>query len=157
MPLTDRVLAAWHQRGPVLKAVSFGAIGVINTAIDFGVFWLAAQTLGLPVILANVLSWAVAVSASYTMNSSITFARESGRKLTWRAYFTFAASGIVGLVANTATVLIALAYLPLVIANPAYQLAAAKGCAVLVSFVVNFGLSHFVVFRAPRRAPDEMR
>jgi putative flippase GtrA len=27
------------------------------------------------------------------------------------------------------------------------QLAAAKGCAIVASFVVNFSLSHFVVFR----------
>ena len=36
----------------------------------------------------------------YVMNSIITFAVESGRKLTWRGYATFVASGIVGVVAT---------------------------------------------------------
>lgn len=150
--LTDRVLTAWHRRGTLVKAASFGAIGVLNTAIDFGVFWTAVQHFAVPIIAANVLAWLVAVSASYAMNSFITFARESGRKLTWRAYAVFAASGIAGLVANTATLLGALKFLPLIVTDPTYQLAAAKGCAVLVSFLVNFGLSHFVVFKAHKRA-----
>ena len=143
----DRLLAAWHERAIVLKAISFGAIGVLNTAIDFSVFWVAVQKFAVPVVLANVLAWLVAVSASYAMNSFITFAPESGRKLRWRAYATFAASGIAGLIANTATLVVALKFMPLLTANPDYQLATSKACAILVSFLVNFSLSHFVVFR----------
>jgi putative flippase GtrA len=145
--LIDRLLAAWHDRAIVLKAVSFAAVGVVNTAIDFGVFWVAVQKFGVPIVPANVLSWLVAVSASYAMNSLITFARESGRKLNRRAYLTFAASGIAGLVANTLTLLAALQFTPYLTGNAAYQLAAAKACAILASFLVNFTLSHFVVFR----------
>ncbi len=40
-------------------------------------------------------SWLVAVSGSYVMNSYVTFAAESGRRLRWRAYGTFVASGRV--------------------------------------------------------------
>jgi putative flippase GtrA len=145
--LTDRLIAAWHERAIVLKAASFGAIGVLNTAIDFGVFWTAVQKFAVAIIPANVLAWLVAVSASYVMNSFITFARESGRELSWRAYLTFAASGIAGLIANTATLVVALSFMPLLMADADYQLAASKGIAILVSFLVNFSLSHFVVFR----------
>ena len=58
-------------------------------------------------IAANAISWIVAVSGSYIMNSTITFAAESGRKLRWRAYFAFVASGVAGWIANTATLLVA--------------------------------------------------
>jgi len=54
-------------------------------------------------IAANTPSWIVAMSGSYVMNSFITFAAESGRRLRWRDYVTFAASGIAGAVTNTAT------------------------------------------------------
>jgi putative flippase GtrA len=74
------------------------------------------------------------------MNSTITFAAESGRKLRWRAYFAFVASGIAGWVANTATLLVAAEVLLL----PVWL---AKLVAILASFVVNFSLSHFLVFR----------
>ena len=157
---------AWHGRGLSAKAVSFAAIGVVNTLVDYGVFLLARAVLsgsagGLAAIgslsdfcqcgnattttlvVANVVSWSVAVTGSYVMNSSITFAAESGRRLGWRPYLTFVMSGIAGLITNTVTLLFAAEILLL----PVWL---AKGIAILTSFLVNFSLSHFVVFR-PRR------
>jgi putative flippase GtrA len=133
---TERLLATWHERPIVLKALCFGTIGVVNTLVDFTVFWISARKFAVPIVLANVL-----------MNSFITFARESGRKLRWRSYLAFGVSGIAGLVANTTGLLIALPFTPLLLADPDHQLAAAKISAILLSFLVNFSLSHFVVFR----------
>jgi putative flippase GtrA len=138
-----RLVDAWHERTIVLKALSFGVIGVLNSLVDFGVFWIAYRYAGIPLIAANVLAWLVAVSFSYVMNSFITFARESGRQLRWRAFLTFVASGIPGVIANTAALKLASLFLPVLVA---------KLIAIGVSFVVNFSLSHFVVFRA-RPAP----
>ena len=89
-------------------------------------------------IPANVLAWLVAVSGSYVMNCFITFAAESGRQLRWRAYGAFVASGVAGVIANTATLVVASYWMPVL---------AAKLLAIAASFVVNFSLSHFVVFR----------
>ena len=86
------------------------------------------------------MSWIVAVSGSYVMNSSITFAAESGRQLKWRAYCAFVLSGVGGWLANTATLLVAAEVLLL----PVWL---AKAVAILASFLVNFSMSHFVVFR----------
>ena len=97
-------------------------------------------------VAANTLSWMVAVSGSYMLNSTITFAAESGRKLRWSAYFTFVASGIAGWLANTAALLVAVEVLLL----PVWL---AKLLAVMASFIVNFSLSHFVVFRVRRSLP----
>jgi putative flippase GtrA len=155
--LIHRLLDAWHRRGAALKAVSFGLIGVVNTLIDAAVFFLVLAALSragfdhsanISLIVANVLAWLVAVSCSYVMNSFITFARESGRKLRRRDYLTFVASGIAGVIANTATLLIAAQFLPIW---------AAKGCAILVSFLVNFSLSHFVVFRKREQPANDIR
>jgi putative flippase GtrA len=146
----DRLVAAWHDRAIVLKAMSFGAVGVVNAIVDATVFWIAARKLGIPIIPANVLAWVVGVSGSYVMNSMVTFARESGRKLSLRAYLTFAASGIFGLIANTTTLVVALSLMPQLTSHEDLQLAGAKACAIGASFLVNFSLSHFVVFRARR-------
>ena len=135
----DRFGKAWHERAFALKAASFALVGVVNTGVDFGVFWTAARMFGCPLVLANVLAWLVAVTFSYVMNSFITFGPESGRTLRWRDYFAFAASGVAGMTASTA-VLYALSY--------AMPLVTAKLVSILVSFAVNFSLSHFVVFRA---------
>jgi putative flippase GtrA len=153
----------WVRRQTFLvKAVSFGLIGVVNAAVDASIFFLArALMMDSPavvagaaalaagcacvaaetpiVVSANVMSWSVAVSGSYVMNTSITFAAESGRRLRWKDYLRFVASGLLGLIANTVTLVVTDDFLPIW---------AAKGCAILAGFVVNFGLSHFVVFRA---------
>jgi putative flippase GtrA len=136
--LIERGLAAWHARGIKLKAASFGVIGVFNTLLDLSVFLTAHQLFGLRLVPANVLAWIVAVTFSYVMNSFITFAHESGRRLRWRDYGTFVASGIAGVIANTTTLVVASYWVPVLVA---------KLIAIGVSFLVNFSLSHFVVFR----------
>jgi putative flippase GtrA len=163
-PLRARLTRAWRRRAITFKAASFAAIGVINTLVDFGVFLLARELFRSPyaiavlggiaefcqcasaeklaLIPANVVAWSIAVSGSYVLNTHVTFSVESGRQLRLKSYASFVASGIVGLVANTATVF-ALSYL--------IPEVAAKICAIAASFLVNFSLSHFVVFRAPSR------
>lgn len=145
--LLQRAIATWHERPLILKAISFATVGVLNSVIDFGVFWVAVQYLSAPLIAANVLSWLVAVSNSYVLNSVITFARESGGALQWRTYGKFLASGLAGLVVNTTVLIAAVSLMPRLIADPGLQLAASKACAIAASFLVNFSLSYFVVFR----------
>jgi len=137
----DRLTVAWHERAVALKAASFALVGVLNTAIDFCIFWTTASYLNWPLVPANVLAWIVAVTFSYTMNSFITFGPESGRILRWRDYASFVASGVAGMVSSTATLFALSYFIPLLLA---------KLVSILVSFSVNFSLSHFVVFRARR-------
>jgi putative flippase GtrA len=152
------------------KAVSFALIGVVNVVIDTTVFLLAYWCINatpaalrpleafadacrctshesIVLVTANTMSWLVAVSCSYVMNSHITFAAESGRQLRWKSYGTFLASGVLGYIANTTTLVIAAKFMPLL---------AAKGAAILASFVVNFSMSHFVVFRARRPVREDL-
>jgi putative flippase GtrA len=136
--LIDRLATAWQERAVVLKAVSFGLVGVVNSAVDFGVFSLAYYFIGLPIILANIVAWAVAVTGSYIMNSLTTFAHESGRELRFKAYAGFVVSQVAGLVANTTTVFVASYFMPVLVG---------KLLAIGASFLVNFSLSHFIVFR----------
>jgi putative flippase GtrA len=146
-----RIETAWHERAVVLKAISFGLVGLVNSAIDFGGFSFAYYYLLLPIIAANALAWLVAVTGSYIMNSMITFAHESGRKLGFKSYVGFALSQAAGFVANTATVY-AVSYVLERLANIGEGRAVLIGklLAIGVSFLVNFSLSHFIVFR--RRA-----
>lgn len=125
----------------LVKAISFAAVGAVNTAIDAGVFFLALHVLTSSLVAANVLAWLVAVSCSYAMNSFLTFAAESGRVLRLKDYGRFVASGVAGVCATTLTVVIVAQYLPVW---------AAKLAAIAVSFTVNFSLTNFVVFRPGR-------
>ncbi len=161
-----RLVSGWRNRAFSMKAISFGLVGAVNTLVDYGVFLVAQAALSrsaaalsvfavladschcgnagtILLIVANIVAWTVAVTGSYIMNSSITFAAELGRKLRWRDYVTFVASGVAGLIANTATLVVAAQVLLL----PVWL---AKAVALFASFGVNFSLSHFVVFRARR-------
>jgi putative flippase GtrA len=127
------------QHRPVaIKALSFGLIGAVNSVVDFSVFALAYYYFGTSIIAAQIAAWIVAVTGSYVMNSMITFAAESGQRLSFGSYLTFAVTQLAGFLANTATVLLASLFIPVW---------AAKLLAIGASFVVNFTLSHFVVFR----------
>ena len=129
--------------GLVRKMSSFAMVGVVNTLVDFGIFFVAVHFLGFALVPANVLAWSIAVSGSYVLNSFTTFAAESGRQLSLRAYGTFLASGLLGLVANTTALVLASYVVPVLVA---------KLVAIGVSFLVNFTLSHFVVFGTTPRA-----
>jgi putative flippase GtrA len=146
--LALRLDRLWQERAVSLKAVSFALVGVVNTLVDATVFFLALAFLTSSLVAANVLGWIVGVTCSYVLNSHFTFAAESGRKLRIAAYGKFVVSGIAGVVANTITLVIAAQFMPVW---------AAKGCAILVSFLVNFSLSNFVVFRARPKPLDDAR
>jgi len=148
----ERTILLLRKQVIILKAMSFALIGVVNSLIDFAVFLFALRyiTAVLPgerldLIAANVLAWMVAVTGSYVMNSYVTFAAESGRKLRWKAFLTFAAAGILGLIGNTATLVIAAKFVPVEVA---------KVLAIGVGFLINFSMSHFVVFRPKKPKPD---
>jgi putative flippase GtrA len=163
--LVHRVLPDPGQRAVALKAVSFALIGVINALVDLGVFSFFHFYVGFAIVTSNLISWLVAVTGSYVMNSMTTFAAESGRKLRLKSYATFLLAQVAGFVANTATVLIVAAVIPVlwqVFFGPGVPpqlfgyfidpVLIGKVFAIGASFLVNFSLSHFVVFR--RRGPS---
>jgi putative flippase GtrA len=136
--LRARLMQAWRDRVVTLKALSFATVGVINTAVDATIFFLLLAYATSSLVVANVTAWLVAVTGSYVMNSFTTFSAETGGKLRLKDYAGFVGSGLIAVIATTTTVVIAAKFMPVF---------AAKGLAILVSFAVNFSITHFVVFR----------
>ncbi len=145
---TNRIAKAWNERAVALKAISYALVGGVNIVVDASVFFLALGYFKLSLIAANVFAWLIAVSGSYVMNSFITFAAESGRKLRWRDYGAFVALGVAGFAANTTTLIVAAMFMSVWVA---------KVLAILVSFLVNFSLSYFIVFGRSERPTPEPR
>jgi putative flippase GtrA len=136
--LSERLLAAWRGNAVSLKAVSFALVGLVNTAVDAAIFFLLLAYVTPSLVVANVAAWFVANTGSYVMNSLTTFSAETDGKLRLKHYAGFVGSGLVAVTASTVTVVIAAKFMPVW---------AAKAIAILVSFVVNFAITHFVVFR----------
>ena len=140
------IVEDWLSRPILKKVVSFGVIGLVNAVVDLAVFTVAYSALDLQLVPSNVLAWLVAVSCSYVMNTMITFRAESGRVLRLKDYLSFAGSGVLGVTAATTTLVVLSNFMPVLFA---------KLASILVSFVVNFTMSHFVVFRQkPPVLPD---
>lgn len=146
--LRARLVEAWRNRAVSLKALSFATVGLINTAVDAAIFFLMLGFVTKSLVLANVTAWFVAVTGSYVMNSFTTFSAETGGKLQLRHYAGFVGSGLIAVFATTTTIVLLANYIPVW---------AAKGLAILVSFAVNFSLTHLVVFRARTDAAGEPR
>jgi putative flippase GtrA len=130
---------AWRRRTVLAKLMSFASIGVVNVAVDVTVFTIAYKLLQLPLILSNVIAWAIAVSGSYALNTKITFGRETGGAFRRSHYLHFAASGILGVIIATTTLFVFSHYTSVWIA---------KLFSIVAAFGVNFSMSHFVVFRS---------
>jgi putative flippase GtrA len=143
--LLARVTAAWRERAVAMKAISFALVGLINTAVDAAIFFLLLGYVTSSLVIANVLAWFVANTGSYVMNSLTTFSAETDGKLRLKHYAGFAGSGLVAVTASTVTIVIAATFMPVW---------AAKAIAILVSFVVNFTITHFVVFRPKGERAD---
>ena len=91
----NHIAAAWHSRTIVAKLFSFATIGVLNVVVDVTVFSIAYKLFDLPLVVSNIISWSVAVSGSYAMNTKVTFGLETSGALSWKRYIGFAASGAV--------------------------------------------------------------
>jgi putative flippase GtrA len=88
------------------------------------------------------MAWLVAVTFSYVLNTLTTFHRETGRVLRRNDYLNFVASGVLGVIATTTTLVVLSSYLHVMIA---------KLASILVGFIVNFTMSNFFVFRRRKR------
>jgi putative flippase GtrA len=139
-----KIAEAWKQRTLLAKLFSFASVGMLNAAVDLSVFAVAFQIIHLPLVASNVLAWAVAVTFSYAMNTKITFGRETGGALSLGQYLRFAASGIFGVTVATTV---------LILASHHTIVPLAKLASIAAGFVVNFSMSHFVVFRGRHAAP----
>ncbi|MGI5405311.1 GtrA family protein [Streptomyces chartreusis] len=73
---------------------SFAAIGVVNTAIYYAVY--VTVNFRLPYLAAHAVGYAVAMSASFLLNSWITLRT----KPTWRGFARYPLSGAVNFVAS---------------------------------------------------------
>ena len=143
----NQIAIAWRSRTIVAKLFSFATIGVANVAVDVTVFSIAYKLFHLPLVLSNFIAWAVAVSGSYALNTKVTFGRETGGAFSWMHYLRFAASGVLGVIVATTT---------LVILSQYANIFVAKFASILAAFGVNFSMSHFVVFGAVQPDPERL-
>jgi len=136
------------------EPVMFYGVGLLNTAIDFFAFILLSRVLGVPYLLAQLLSYTTGAANSYALNRALTFRRRG--PLPWREAGRFALANALSLV--TASLL-------LVLLHQGFGLAllGAKALSLVVSAGLNYLVNRLWVFPpardsrpagAPRPAPQ---
>ena len=76
----DKIITTTSPAGSDLARVSkFSAVGIVNTAIDFGLYNVMFAVFGLSIIVANLISTTVAMVFSFFANRHVVFEAGHGR------------------------------------------------------------------------------
>ena len=129
-------MALEHKLTELLKAAKFAVVGVANTLIDYGVFALLAQVLGVNVYLSQVVSYSCGILNSYICNRSWTFGAKSR---------FFGPVLVRFLVLNLCMLALSTGLLGLFLRFGLSKLIA-KACTVAVTMVIGFAANRLWVF-----------
>ena len=123
-----------------MRVIRFGAVGGVNTLIDFGILnllmWMTEITGGSGLLLCNVVAFVVASLNSYLMNKEWTF--EEAAKGSPGQYALFLAFSTGGLAINSGVLYLLTALPPGEAFSPILWANGAKAGATAASMVWNF-------------------
>jgi putative flippase GtrA len=130
---------ALHLPAWLVQAIKFSFVGVLNTVVDLGGYFLLTRWLGLAglPVAAKSISYSAGILNSFFWNRSWTF---RSKTQIWATLLPFVLVNLVGLAINTGIMQLCLNILGL-------PELVALGLATVSTLVWNFVLSKFVVFR----------
>jgi len=131
----------------------FGAVGILNTAIDFAVLNILSKVLGITagVILGgvNMPGFAIAVANSYFFNKLWVFQDRQKEESLLHDFPRFFAVTLIGVALNSGLIIVLTTYAPFLAGiAPASRLNLAKASATIVTLIWNFVGYKLIVFRA---------
>jgi len=138
--LNERARDGEFSNGWIEQGIKFLIVGVLNTGVDFGLYFLLTRLLFSATdanVFAKGISYSAGVVNSYLWNRSWTF--QSGDR-SWKTFFPFVLVNLIGLGINAGTLWLGLhgiglsEFLALILATGA-------------TLIGNFTISKFVVFR----------
>ena len=128
----------------LIKAGKFAIVGAANTLIDYGVFALLAQFLGVNVYFSQVVSYSCGILNSYVFNRSWTFQDKS--KFFSPTLVRFLALNLCMLGISTALLAFFL--------NFGLSKLIAKACTVVFTMSISFVINRLWVFKTHKTTKD---
>lgn len=125
--------------------IKFICVGLINTAIDFTVFFFLHWVIGLDIITSNVIAFGLAVTNSYIMNKLWSFKQTQFHYSTHKQFVIFIAVSVLSVVLNTGILVAGEPYIPILYL---------KILATVVTPLFNYLMYRYVVFRIHRNEPS---
>ncbi|GAB4578960.1 MAG: GtrA family protein [Anaerolineales bacterium] len=127
------VIPAW-----VLQILRFGVVGVLNTLVDAGVYFVLSRSgLVSDLVLAKSLSYAVGILHSFYWNKSWTFRSDLESR---RVIFPFVVTNLLAVGLNTGVMRLALGPL-------GWSEVSALTLATMLTFAWNFVTNKFYIFK----------
>ncbi len=91
---------ALHIRSrEVGRFVRFAVVGGVGTIVDFTILVVLKEVVGLPLLLANTISYLAGVANNFTLNRVWTYP-EARSKAVWRQFVQFLMVSTAGLILN---------------------------------------------------------
>jgi putative flippase GtrA len=128
------------------SAARFGVVGVLGTLIDFTLFSVLNIQVGIPVLLANSLSYSAGIVNNYFFHRFWTYAQRSSAA-TIRQFSQFVGLSLSALALNNLMMMMLAPVLSKMIANQALGALGAKICATALGMSWNFLANHLWTFR----------
>ncbi len=124
----------------VVQIAKFMTVGVLNTLIDAGTYFILTRGLGLMAlpVLAKSIAYVVGMINSFFWNRNWTFKSQTS---TWRSAFLFTLTHIVALGINAGVMALSINVLDL-------PEIVGIGLATISSFIWNFALNKLLVFQS---------
>lgn len=116
--------------------IKFGCVGVVNTLIDTGVFFLLCDVAGVWELVSNIAAYLVSATNSYFMNSRFVYRAD---RYSFKKYLQFLAGNVFVLIVSS----VSLAAFARFFAVKTI----AKLITVPITVILNFAVQRFIVFK----------
>ncbi|MFN8373863.1 MAG: GtrA family protein [Anaerolineae bacterium] len=123
----------------------FAIVGLLGTLVDFCVLVVLKEALGLPLLLANTLSYAAGISNNFLLNRTWTYG-DVQRKTWWTQFGQFFLVSTIGLLLNNTMVALLSEPVGALIGQPQIGYLAAKVVATLLVLFWNFFANRYWTF-----------
>lgn len=133
MTVIDRIKFLFNN-----SLIKFGCVGVVNTAIDFSIFFTLHSAFGIGIITANLTAFSFAITNSYLMNKFWSFKHKKTSRPTYGNFLLFCTVSIIAVSLNTFI---------LIIGKPYADLIYLKIIGAFITPTFNFLMYRYVVFR----------
>lgn len=137
LPGLRRFYNLYAKYKEILLYILFGGVA---TVVSIGSFVICDTTLGMNELIANVISWVLAVATAYATNRTWVFGSKAKGKAFWKEMIAFFSGRVLTLVMEEAILLIFVTWLGL----PGVWVKVAAQIAVLVG---NYFISKLLIFK----------
>ena len=137
LPGLRRFYALYAKYKEILLYILFGGVA---TVVSIGSFVLCETALGMNELVANVISWVLAVATAYATNRTWVFGSKATGKAFWKEMVSFFSGRVLTLLMEEAILLVFVTWLHV----PGVWVKVAAQIAVLVG---NYFISKLIIFK----------